>query len=158
MQTAFHASTEHVLVQLLLQISVILIIARAVGMLFVRFGQSQSIGEIAAGVMMGPSLLGWIAPGLFSTLFVPHGPPILPFLSHIALILTLFLIGMEFDYGEIPKHGKQVAALALSTLISPLLAAACRMAWRSSSATTPRACAAPTTPRRAAPRWSARSA
>ncbi|HNN95246.1 MAG TPA: cation:proton antiporter [Pseudomonadota bacterium] len=122
MQTAFHASTEHVLVQLLLQISVILIIARAVGMLFVRFGQSQSIGEIAAGVMMGPSLLGWIAPGLFSTLFVPHGPPILPFLSHIALILTLFLIGMEFDYGEIPKHGKQVAALALSTLISPLLA------------------------------------
>ena len=80
----------------------ILIIARAVGMLFVRLGQSQSIGEIAGGVMMGPSLLGWIAPGVFSTLFVPHGPPILPFLSHIAPHPDAVSIGMEFDYGEIP--------------------------------------------------------
>lgn len=129
MQTAFHASTEHVLVQLLLQIAVILIVARGVGMLFMRLGQSQSIGEIAAGVLMGPSLLGWIAPGLFGALFVPHGPPILPFLSHIALILTLFLIGMEFDYSEIPKHGRQVAALALSTLVAPLLAGVGIAAW-----------------------------
>lgn len=122
MQTAFHASTEHILVQLLLQIAIILIVARGVGMIFVRLGQSQSIGEIAAGVLMGPSLLGWIAPGVFTALFKPHGPPILPFLSHIALILTLFLIGMEFDYSEIPKYGKQVASLALSTLVSPVLA------------------------------------
>ncbi len=129
MQTAFHASTEHVLVQLLLQIAVILIVARGVGMIFVRLGQSQSIGEIAAGVLMGPSLLGWIAPDTFAALFKPHGPPILPFLSHIALILTLFLIGMEFDYSEIPKYGKQVAALALSTLVTPVLAGVALAAW-----------------------------
>ena len=129
MQTAFHASTEHVLVQLLLQIAVILICARAVGLLFQRLGQSQSIGEIAAGVLMGPSLFGWIAPSTFRALFVPEGPPILPFLSHIALILTLFLIGMEFDYSEIPKHKNKVALLALGTLLLPVGTGAALSLW-----------------------------
>lgn len=129
MQTAFHASTEHVLVQLLLQIAVILICARAVGILFRRLGQSQSIGEIAAGVLMGPSLFGWVAPSTFRALFAPGGPSILPFLSHIALILTLFLIGMEFDYSEIPKHRNKVALLALGTLLAPVATGAALSTW-----------------------------
>lgn len=120
MQTAFHASTEHILVQLLCQIAVILIAANGVGWLFARIGQSRSIGEIFAGVLLGPSLFGWIAPAAFGRLFTPAGPPILPFLSHIALILTLFLIGMEFDYSLIPRHARKVVAMALLTLIVPL--------------------------------------
>ena len=129
MQTAFHASTEHVLVQLLLQIAVILVSARGMGLLFRRLGQSQSIGEIAAGVLLGPSLFGWLAPSTFRALFVPEGPPILPFLSHIALILTLFLIGMEFDYSEIPKHRNKVALLAVSTLLFPVAMGALLSIW-----------------------------
>lgn len=120
MQTAFHASTEHILVQLLLQIAIILIVARTVGYIFQRIGQSQSIGEIFAGVLLGPSVFGWLFPSAFQRIFRGDGPPILPFFSHIALILTLFLIGMEFDYSEIPRHAKKVVALALSTLLVPL--------------------------------------
>lgn len=129
MQTAFHASTEHTLVQLLCQIAVILIVARSVGWLFTRLGQSQSIGEIFAGVLLGPSLFGWIAPDAFSRLFKPSGPPILPFLSHIALILTLFLIGMEFDYSLIPRHARKVVAMALLTLVLPLAVGAGLATW-----------------------------
>lgn len=132
MQTAFHASTEHILVHLLLQIAVILTASRVVGLLFRRYGQSQSIGEIATGVLLGPSLFGWLAPSAFRAIFVPGGPPILPFFSHIALILTLFLIGMEFDYSEIPKHKNKVVVLALGTLVVPLLtgAAVSTLLWR----------------------------
>ena len=61
MQTAFSASTEETLVHLLLQIAVILTAAKGLGAVFVRIGQSRSIGEILAGVMLGPSLFGWLA-------------------------------------------------------------------------------------------------
>ena len=101
-------------------IAIILIVARTVGYIFQRIGQSQSIGEIFAGVLLGPSVFGWLFPSAFQRIFRGDGPPILPFFSHIALILTLFLIGMEFDYSEIPRHAKKVVALALSTLLVPL--------------------------------------
>jgi len=120
MQTAFNASTEEILIRLLLQMSVILFVARAVGCLFKRIGQSQSIGEICAGVILGPSVFGWLVPGGFHALFPSEGPQIIPFFSHIGLVLTLFLIGMEFDYGEVPKYGKQVFGVALATLVLPL--------------------------------------
>ena len=98
MQTAFSISTEGVLVHLFTQIAIILAASKSVGALFVRWGQSRSIGEILTGVMLGPSLFGWLAPDVFAAIFKPAGPSILPWFSHMGLVLALFLIGMEFDF------------------------------------------------------------
>lgn len=122
MQTAFHASTEEVLIQLFLQISAILLAARVVGCLFKRLGQSEAIGEIFAGVLLGPSFFGWVFPQGFHWLFPSEGPQVLPFFSHMGLVLALFLIGMEFDYGDIPRHARQVVGIALATLVIPMMA------------------------------------
>ncbi len=122
MQSAFSISTEAVLTHLLLQFALICAAARLVGRLFVKLGQSQSIGEIFAGVMLGPSLAGLLLPGAFDWIFPSRGPTLLPYFSHIGLVLALFLIGMEFDFREVPRHFTKVAGVAIATLIVPLIA------------------------------------
>lgn len=129
MQTAFSASTEQVLVHLLLQIAVILAVSRVTGEVFRRLGQSHSIGEILSGVMLGPSLLGWMAPETFTWIFRPEGPVLLPYLSHLGLVLALFLIGMEFDFRTVRPHLGKVSSTAIATLLAPMAAAAALAPW-----------------------------
>ena len=59
------------LFQLVLQIAVILVAARVVGFLFQKINQPQVMGEMVAGILLGPSLLGWLAPGVSAALFPP---------------------------------------------------------------------------------------
>jgi Kef-type K+ transport system membrane component KefB len=128
-ETAFSASTEGVLVHLLLQIVVILVASRGFGALFRRLGHAQSIGEILGGVLLGPSLVGWLVPGPWAWLFASDGPRLLPYLSHLGLVLALFLIGMEFDFDAVPKHGRTVTAVAVGTVVAPMAAAAALAPW-----------------------------
>ena len=79
--------TPH-LTTLLLQIGVILVVARALGWIFHRFHQPKVVGEMAAGILLGPSLLGWIAPGAASTLFPEGSLEPLRVLSQVGLILS----------------------------------------------------------------------
>jgi hypothetical protein len=69
--TAAVSATAHMpnIPTLLLQIGVILLATRIVGRLFRRIGQPQVVGEMAAGILLGPSLLGWLAPGASAVLF-----------------------------------------------------------------------------------------
>ena len=129
MQTAFSISTEGVLVHLFTQIAIILAASKSVGALFVRWGQSRSIGEILTGVMLGPSLFGWLAPDVFAAIFKPAGPSILPWFSHMGLVLALFLIGMEFDFRTVVPHAGKVVAAAAGTLFGPLLLGAAIAPW-----------------------------
>lgn len=120
-ETAFHSSTEHVLVRLLLQIVAILVAARVGGALFRRMGQSQAMGEIFSGILLGPTGLGWVAPAAFQALFPSNGPAILPYFSHLGLVLALFLIGAEFDFGGLSSHRRLLVATTAATLFVPIL-------------------------------------
>ena len=97
---------------LLVQIAVILFAARMVGWLFRKLGQPQVMGEMVAGILLGPSLLGWLAPGISSTLFPTAGLGPLNALSQIGLLLFMFLVGAEFD----PKilRGRKHTAIVIS--------------------------------------------
>jgi Kef-type K+ transport system membrane component KefB len=128
-QTAFSISTEEVLVHLFMQIAIILAASKSVGALFARCGQSRSVGEILTGVMLGPSLFGWLAPGAFAAIFRPEGPSILPWFSHMGLVLALFLIGMEFDFRTVVPHAGKVVAAAAGTLLGSLLLGAAIAPW-----------------------------
>ncbi len=82
---------------LLVQLIVVVLSARAFGRLFVRFGQPAVIGEMLAGIALGPSLLGALAPGLFGFVFPPTSMGALSILSQVGVILFMFVVGMELD-------------------------------------------------------------
>ena len=86
--------------------------ARILGSLARRAGQSPVIGEIAAGVMLGPSLLGWVAPGVSAILFPSASLPTLQLLSQIGVILFMFIVGVELEPDLL--RGQARAAIAIS--------------------------------------------
>lgn len=95
-----------------LQISVILIVSRAVGWLFGKVRQPQVVGDMVTGIMLGPSLLGWLWPKGSAALFSSDSLIGLQSLSQIGLIFFMFLVGLEVD----PKlfRGKRKTAIAVS--------------------------------------------
>lgn len=114
-------SSDEVL-NFLIIVSVILISARVLGELFRKFKQPAVIGEILAGVLLGPSLLGTISPHLFESIFTAQkGIPFKAFdgLANIGIILLMFIAGFEVDLKQIRKQGKQAASISLMGLIFP---------------------------------------
>ena len=89
------------LVLLLLQIAVILAVCRLLHEVVERIGQPPVIGEIIAGLLLGPSFFGWLAPNLFARLFPAASLPALNALSQIGLVLFMFLVGLHLDVAEV---------------------------------------------------------
>jgi Kef-type K+ transport system membrane component KefB len=114
-------SSDEVLSFLIL-VSIILITARILGEIFRKFKQPAVIGEILAGVILGPSLLGTLFPHLFATIFTSqNGVPYKAFdgLAQIGIILFMFIAGFEVDLKQIRKQGKQAASISLMGLLFP---------------------------------------
>lgn len=112
----FRESVEHHLSStiglLILQILVILVVARTVGALFRRIGQPAVIGEICAGIMLGPSLLGRFFPEVFQALFPASSLGNIQLLSNFGLILFMFVVGMELRLSDIKR--RLVSSLVIS--------------------------------------------
>lgn len=96
-QDSIAHNVSHPLSVLLLQIIAILVSARLFGLLFKSLGQPAVIGEVVAGILLGPSVLGAWFPSATSFLFPASSLPNLQFLSQIGLMLFMFVIGMELD-------------------------------------------------------------
>jgi len=123
--------TEELLLAVLLQLAVIVAAARVFAVLFRRIGQPSAVGEIAAGLALGPSLLGWMSPPVADFIFHPSIPGVDPqladalvskiftTLSQIGLILLLFLIGLEFDFSHLRYHGRAAVAISLVGIALP---------------------------------------
>jgi len=90
---------------LLFQIAVIAVAARGVGVLFRKIGQPQVVGEMAAGIMLGPSLLGWAFPQASQVLFPAESLDHLNVLSQIGVLLFMFLVGLEFNSRMVRNQG-----------------------------------------------------
>ena len=97
---------------LIMQIAVIIITARGVGRLFRMIGQPQVVGEMVAGLLLGPSVFGALAPGLFHRVFPSESLGYLNALSQIGLLLFMFMIGLELDLRLL--RGRAHAALLIS--------------------------------------------
>ncbi len=106
---------------LLLQIVVILVAARLVGGLFKRMGQPQVIGEMLAGILLGPSLFGWLAPNVYAALFPPDSLGFLSALSQIGLILFMFLIGLELDPKRLRERARAAVVISQVSIIAPFV-------------------------------------
>jgi len=103
--------TNHTLILILLEIAVIIGLARLVGLAFMRIRQPPVVGEIVAGIMLGPSLLGLVSPTAFATLFPPATAPFLYLLAQLGLIIFMFLVGLELN----PKYLRGKIRIAVIT-------------------------------------------
>jgi len=122
---ALHAVAVHrseaLLFFTLLQLAIIILAARAGGALALRCGQSPAVGEIITGILLGPSLFGWLAPDLFALVFRSASGEPMQILSQIGLLLLMFQIGLEFDFGHLRerKHQRTVLWVASAGLALP---------------------------------------
>jgi len=106
---------------LLAQIVVILLAARLVGALVRRLGQPQVVGEMAAGIALGPSLLGHYAPSISTTLFPPASLGFINALSQVGLLVFMFLIGLELDLKTIRERGRAAIVISHASIVAPFL-------------------------------------
>ncbi|MCR6639075.1 MAG: cation:proton antiporter [Sporocytophaga sp.] len=104
---------------LILQITVILIFARILGYLFKKAGQPSVVGEIIAGIVLGPSLLGLYLPEVSSFIFPASSLGNIQFLSQIGLILFMFIVGMEIDSATIKNQAHQAVIISHASIIFP---------------------------------------
>jgi Kef-type K+ transport system membrane component KefB len=115
-------------VRFFLQMAFILGVCRVVGLIFKRLGQSQVVSEMIAGVLMGPSLMGWLFPGFSGYLFPPQSKPVLFAVCQVGLVLYMFLVGVEFDVGLIRSRWRSAASVSLAGIAAPFALGAV-LAW-----------------------------
>lgn len=110
---------QHPLAILLFQIITIVLTARIFGWLFKKIGQPSVIGEIIAGIALGPSFVGMYFPEISSLIFPVDSLGNLQFLSQIGLILFMFVIGMELDLNVLKSKANDAVIISHASIIFP---------------------------------------
>ena len=121
-QSAVGARTEELVLRLLYQLIAILIATRVVVYLARRMGQTDVSGEILAGLLLGPSALGALAPKLMHELFDPSVAQIFVGVAQIGLVLLMFQIGQEFEFRTNLRASKRgIVIVSIAGLVLPFL-------------------------------------
>ncbi|HTL08394.1 MAG TPA: cation:proton antiporter [Chitinophagaceae bacterium] len=115
----FLQNITHPLALLLLQIITIILVARVLGIFFKKIGQPSVIGEIIAGILLGPSFAGRFLPNVSAFLFPAKSLGNLQFLSQIGLILFMFVVGMELDLKVLRNKARDAVVISHASIIFP---------------------------------------
>jgi Kef-type K+ transport system membrane component KefB len=100
---------------------IVLVVARAFGIVAVRIGQPRVIGEVIAGLALGPSLLGVISPNLQAALFPTDVLPAIGFAANLGLIFYMFLVGLEVDQEQLKGRVGPAAMISNASVAIPML-------------------------------------
>jgi len=112
-----------------LQMAVILLTCRLVGMLAKKVGQPQVVGEMIAGVLLGPSLLGLFFPDLMSQLFTKESRSVLFVGAQLGVGLYMFLVGMEFKTELFRSRARSAASVSIAGMVVPFILGAVLAPW-----------------------------
>lgn len=114
-----HSPVQLDLVKLALQIGIVLAVCRVGGSLFTKIGQPRVNGEMFAGIVLGPSVLGWLAPGFSRYLFPPASLDFINALSQTGVIFFMFLVGLGINLGELAKQSKATVVTTSAAVVAP---------------------------------------
>ncbi len=117
--TGFSHSLHHPLAVLLGQIVTIILFARLFGWICKKLRQPSVVGEIIAGIVLGPSLLGMYFPEFSAALFPKESMGNIQFLSQIGLILFMFVVGMELDLKVLRNKAHEAVVVSHASIIIP---------------------------------------
>jgi Kef-type K+ transport system membrane component KefB len=109
-------TTAHVL----LTLAVVIALGQLIGRLFAYVGQPPVIGEVVAGIVLGPSVLGQIVPDGPGWLLPPGDAPFLREIAQLGVILYMFLVGLELDVGQVRKRAAAAVVIANASILVPL--------------------------------------
>jgi Kef-type K+ transport system membrane component KefB len=115
----FLENLRHPIGVLLLQIIVVLLAARIVGLFFRKLRQPTVIGEMIAGILLGPSLLGMISPGAMSFLFPPQSMNSLKLLSQVGIIIFMFVVGTEINIRHMRRYAHAAVLVSHASIVIP---------------------------------------
>jgi Kef-type K+ transport system membrane component KefB len=125
MPSALHravgAAKSDVLMHVLLAMFAIVVTSRVMASLFARLGQPPVVGEVLAGIMLGPSLLGRLAPGLAAQLLPAESAPYIGLIAQLGVILYMFMVGLELDTDSLIGRGHAAVAISHASIIVPFL-------------------------------------
>ena len=109
------------LLTLIIQIAIIIIASRLVGLLFRKIHQPQVVGEMVAGIILGPSVLGWLAPNISAFIFPHNSLILLNTLSQLGLLLFMFIVGLELDPKLLKGRGHAAVLISHVSIIFPFI-------------------------------------
>jgi len=116
---AFLHNLQHPLAILLAQVVTIILVARIFGWICTKIGQPTVIGEMIAGIVLGPSLVGMYFPEFSAVLFPAHSLGNLQFLSQVGLILFMYIVGMELDLTALRSKAHDAVVVSHASIIIP---------------------------------------
>jgi Kef-type K+ transport system membrane component KefB len=108
-------------VNVLLALAVVVITGRVLGTALSKIGQPPVIGEVLAGILLGPSLLGRFWPGLETRLFPPAVTPALGVVAQIGVVLYMFAVGVEFDAAALRKSAARFVVVSQASIAVPFV-------------------------------------
>ena len=118
-----------ILTHVLITLVVIILCARGLGSVFRRFNQPPVVGEMIAGILLGPSLLGRVAPGA-SAFFLPNSvAPYVSVLANVGVILYMFLVGVELDTNLVRGRTHSSIATSHASIVVPFLLGSALALW-----------------------------
>jgi Kef-type K+ transport system membrane component KefB len=128
--TAGAASTSaNVLLHVLLALVVVIVAARACGALCALIHQPPVIGEVIAGILLGPSLLGHVAPAATAYLLPQSVAPFLSIIAQIGVILFMFLVGLELDTAQLKHRTHATVAISHASILVPFVLGSVLALW-----------------------------
>jgi Kef-type K+ transport system membrane component KefB len=126
---SFEKNVRNPVSVLLLQLVVIIVASRLIGRLFRSIDQPRVLGEIVAGIVLGPSLLGWLSPAAMAFLFPIESLQTLNLLSQIGVALFMFVVGMELDVRHLRQQAHTAVLVSHASIVVPFFLGAALSLW-----------------------------
>ena len=114
-------SFGHLVAMFFIAAAVVLLVARAFGTVAVKLSQPRVMGEVVAGIALGPTILGAISPALQGALFPSDILPAFGIAANLGLIYYMFLVGLEIDVSQLKGRVSQAAAISNTSVALPMM-------------------------------------